>query len=212
MPNTTPDPMDLDPQDDMAEVFDETHLNDGADFATLEDLPDVYDATQALGDARDDDALDASDYDPEDLDDEALEDDEDVDDHIVDELEDVPDDEDDLDDDDADSEDGVGELQWDEAEVMAVADVDQDTDLDDDEADVYESEGELSDADLVELGYKDAPDGGEQGGAQAADDRGSGASADDVEVEVHPRQDQLLDEGVEETFPASDPVSVKRIT
>ena len=26
------------------------------------------------------------------------------------------------------------------------------------------------------------------------------------------RQEQLLDEGVEETFPASDPVSVKRIT
>ena len=26
------------------------------------------------------------------------------------------------------------------------------------------------------------------------------------------RQDNLLDEGVEETFPASDPVSVKRIT
>lgn len=26
------------------------------------------------------------------------------------------------------------------------------------------------------------------------------------------RQDALLDEGVEETFPASDPVSVKRIT
>ncbi len=30
----------------------------------------------------------------------------------------------------------------------------------------------------------------------------------------HPkrRQEDLLDEGVEETFPASDPVSVKRIT
>jgi hypothetical protein len=26
------------------------------------------------------------------------------------------------------------------------------------------------------------------------------------------RQERLLDEGVEETFPASDPVSVKRIT
>ncbi len=26
------------------------------------------------------------------------------------------------------------------------------------------------------------------------------------------RQDDLLDEGIEETFPASDPVSVKRIT
>lgn len=31
-------------------------------------------------------------------------------------------------------------------------------------------------------------------------------------AELHRRQDELLDEGIEETFPASDPVSVKRIT
>lgn len=30
--------------------------------------------------------------------------------------------------------------------------------------------------------------------------------------DLEARQEQLLDEGVEETFPASDPVSVKRIT
>lgn len=42
--------------------------------------------------------------------------------------------------------------------------------------------------------------------------KGSGASADDIEEECDPRQEDLLDEGVEETFPASDPVSVKRIT
>ncbi len=30
--------------------------------------------------------------------------------------------------------------------------------------------------------------------------------------DLEKRQDQLLDEAVEETFPASDPVSVKRIT
>jgi hypothetical protein len=42
--------------------------------------------------------------------------------------------------------------------------------------------------------------------------QGSGASADDVEEECDPRQEALLDEGVEETFPASDPVSVKHIT
>jgi hypothetical protein len=34
--------------------------------------------------------------------------------------------------------------------------------------------------------------------------------AKDLEKEIH--QEELLDEGVEETFPASDPVSVKRIT
>jgi hypothetical protein len=42
--------------------------------------------------------------------------------------------------------------------------------------------------------------------------QGSGASAEDVDEESDPRQEALLDEGVEETFPASDPVSVKHIT
>ena len=34
----------------------------------------------------------------------------------------------------------------------------------------------------------------------------------DQEKEAENRQEALIDEGVEETFPASDPVSVKRIT
>lgn len=34
----------------------------------------------------------------------------------------------------------------------------------------------------------------------------------DPDAEVEDRQEALVDEGVEETFPASDPVSVKRIT
>ncbi len=42
--------------------------------------------------------------------------------------------------------------------------------------------------------------------------RPKGPGPDDVKVGMHPHQDELLDEGVEETFPASDPVSVKRIT
>jgi hypothetical protein len=41
---------------------------------------------------------------------------------------------------------------------------------------------------------------------------GSGATADDVEQEHDPHQEDLLDEGLEETFPASDPVSAKHIT
>ncbi len=41
---------------------------------------------------------------------------------------------------------------------------------------------------------------------------GKGTRPEDVAVEVHPHQDELLDEGIEETFPASDPVSVKHIT
>ncbi|HTK36464.1 MAG TPA: hypothetical protein VL358_14425 [Caulobacteraceae bacterium] len=36
------------------------------------------------------------------------------------------------------------------------------------------------------------------------------ATDDDDEAESH--QEELLDEGIEESFPASDPVSVKRIT
>ena len=188
-----PNPPDLESQDDSAEVFDETHYGDEAEFSTLDELPDVYDATQALGDSRDDDALDAADYAPEDLDDEALEADGDIDDNLDDALEDRAEDSD-LDEEDVDGEDAVDELEWDEAEVMAVADVDPVTDPDDEEADEYEAE-DLSDDDLRELGYED-------GGA-----RGPGAAQ-----RASARQDELLDEGVEETFPASDPVSVKRIT
>jgi hypothetical protein len=32
------------------------------------------------------------------------------------------------------------------------------------------------------------------------------------EEEIHQHKDELLDQGVEETFPASDPVAVKHIT
>ena len=44
---------------------------------------------------------------------------------------------------------------------------------------------------------------------EAADDlKPQGAEHD----HLHRRRDELLDEGVEETFPASDPVAVKHIT
>ena len=41
---------------------------------------------------------------------------------------------------------------------------------------------------------------------------GSGARAEDVEDEADQDDDERLDEGLEETFPASDPVSAKHIT
>lgn len=41
---------------------------------------------------------------------------------------------------------------------------------------------------------------------------GSGASADDVEDESDPDEEERLDEGLEETFPASDPVSAQHIS
>jgi hypothetical protein len=121
-----------------------------------------------------------------------------VDDDLDDDLEDEAED-DQIEDEDSDNEDAVAELEWDEADIESVADVDPVTDADDEDADEYESE-ELSDEELRELGYKDE------------EKPPASRHPDDVPDEVHPHQNELLDEGVEETFPASDPVSVKRIT
>ncbi len=193
----TPDAAELDPQD-LAEVFDETNVNDEAEFATADETLDVYDFTSALGDARDDVARDASDVDPDTLEDEEVETDEDVDDRLDDDLEDEKDNED-IDEEDLDAEDGVIELGRDEAAVETVADVDQLSGGDDgDQSDEAESD-ELSEDDLTELGYRDEPPK-------------PGARPEDQPDESVPHQEELLDEGVEETFPASDPVSVKRIT
>ena len=51
---------------------------------------------------------------------------------------------------------------------------------------------------------------GGQANADRAADSAPGDCADDADLEK--RQDQLVDEAVEETFPASDPISPKRIT
>jgi hypothetical protein len=133
-----PEALERDAQD-LAEVFDETNLTeDGREIAEFDELPDVYDATSALGDDEDEAAVDEADFDPADFDEDALE--SGKDDSLRDELEDEPE------------------------------------------------------------------DGSQKEPVPA------GPGPDDVDDEVHPHQDELLDEGVEETFPASDPVSVKRIT
>jgi hypothetical protein len=205
-----PETIELDDQD-QTEAFDETHVDeDSAEFLTSEEAPDVFDVTRALGDARDSEALDAAELDPDQLDDEDLEADEDVSDELEDDLEDEEED-DEIDDEDPDDEDAVTELEWDEADVETVADVELVADPDKAEADDYESE-ELSDDEIVELGYADDTENKAGGEAEAKDRPPSGRHPDDVRDEVHPHQDELLDEGVEETFPASDPVSVKRIT
>lgn len=49
-----------------------------------------------------------------------------------------------------------------------------------------------------------------QGDPDRAADAAPGPRVPDEDLEK--RQDQLLDEAVEETFPASDPISPKRIT
>ncbi len=205
-----PEAAELDPQD-VAETFDETHLDeDGAEFVTLEEMDDVFDATSALGDARDVTAADAGDLDPGSLDDEDLEEDEDEDERLDDDLEDRAEDDRDVDAEDVDEEDAVAQLQWDEADVEDVADVDPVTKPEDEKVEAYESD-RLSDQDLSELGYRGQAEGAGEG-VDKAGERPTGPHPDDVPDDANPHQDELLDEGVEETFPASDPVSVKRIT
>ena len=50
------------------------------------------------------------------------------------------------------------------------------------------------------------------GGVRGDDDRAADDAPTDADRDAHRRRDELLDEGVEETFPASDPVAVKHIT
>ena len=184
-----PDPI-LDDQDN-AEAFDEDTTGGDdrvTERATFEELPELFDATSAVGDDDDDEATIGEDMD----DDEIIAAEQDADD---DDYED-----DDLRTRDADhlraaAVDDGDELADDEVELRFAGDLNEvgggrlsTTDLESDE---------LSDEDLEELDYKARP---------------TATHPDKMESEVDPHQDELLDEGVEETFPASDPVSVKRIT
>ena len=57
------------------------------------------------------------------------------------------------------------------------------------------------------------PSGGFQDGDNPPpQDRVKNEPLDDEDGETPDREDELLDEGLEETFPASDPVSSKHIT
>jgi hypothetical protein len=141
---------------DRAETLDETNFDDdGAgevgELRTFEDLPDVLDVTQAVGDSDDDEALalDAGDYDPDDLDPEGLEDpDDSIDpDMLAADETDLTDETQAFDDDaldDADNIDGLDE----------VADAGLVTGGEDDFTD-FQSKG-VSDPDLKRMGYADA--------------------------------------------------------
>lgn len=205
-----------DPQD-SAEAFDETHSTDelGYPDETRSFEPDLfdeeYDATSAQGDADEDDvALDAGEYDPDDLTSDDIDEDEAAKLFLDDDLEDE--------DDDLASAESLIEREalqaaGGEADIESVADIDDATHSRDRLARRYESSGELSDEDVRELGYAERGDKETTMGDNDKDKAsGSGASADDVADESHPRQEELLDEGIEESFPASDPVSVKHIT
>jgi hypothetical protein len=210
-------------------------------FEELPDVYDVTSRVGDADVTGDLDAADADEIDEDELDAIEVEDDDGEDDDTLDDdLEDLPEDDEvfDEDDDDLNEVDGLDELEDDEVEIESVGDVDQAGD--EDEAADYESEDELSDEDVAELGYSDPAaevDVEEEEEDEAEDGHGpglvpagpgkpaqghSGEAADMAADRVHKdgageltgeeRQDNLLDEGVEETFPASDPVSVKRIT
>ena len=194
------DQPDIDAQD-VAEVFDEDNLDSdsrrlarGDDELNFDDMPDVYDATRADGDADDDEAIIGDDLDDEDIVELSLEDEDEG-----------ADDEDDyrasenLADDDAEA--------GDEVELSYAGDLNSTAGAHSG-AQRYESRT-LSDEDLVELGYKSASkepksfDSSETTHPEKNDPK-SQAKAD--------QEDEQLDAGLEETFPASDPVSVKHIT
>lgn len=208
---------DYDDQD-QAEVFDEENTNldemrtfGGADLETLEELPDVYDVTSAEGDEDDDDALIGDDLD---------------DDEIVSLSEDFGDDGDN--EQDPELSEGLTASGEDEVELEYVGDL-NDLAHARSAAQPFESR-RLSDDDLRDLHYRqqeDSPMDGlprstRENDVEGLNDKDPAARDHDDAAEpaaedlpkTHPKrhQEDLLDEGVEETFPASDPVSVKRIT
>ena len=204
--------IDLDGADaqDQAEVMDETHLTkDGEMIANFDTIADVYDATQEPGDADEDEPVAADDYEPEDLD--ALEVDED-------ELEEEDDDNPYADDIgvNADAEDLAAEDARetdspgaDDVEgLRIVRNADSVRGGEDDVTDVQSKR--LSDADVARLGYSAGGSGRSKGeeSAPTGPSRGTGAPPDDVEDMRDPHTEKNLDDGVEETFPASDPVSI----
>lgn len=203
---------------DSAETFDETHSTDelGYPDETRSFEPDLfddeYDATSAAGDADEDDvALDADEFNPDDLNPDDIEDDEAAKLFMDDDLEDE---DDGLDSDEAFIERDAFQAADDEAEMTLVASIDDATNSRDRLSRRYESSGELSDEDVRELGYAGRGDKESDMGENKENNANpkAGPSADDVVDESNARQEELLDEGVEETFPASDPVSVKHIT
>ena len=225
-----------DPQDE-AEVFDETHgMDEDPTGAAPDDvdgdpaeLTDVFDVTSALGDADDDEDNDtADDYDDEDLKNLDL-DDEDDDDDIDDDLEDAPEYDAQAGLDrliDRTAERGAPG----EPGLSYVGDLDAITNPRDDDVDKYETTRPLSDEQLADLGYLERPQDEEvyavmdENKAPKAPQHplvnenrsfvdaeeavlGSGATAEDIEDVADQDESDRLDEGLEETFPASDPVS-----
>jgi hypothetical protein len=183
MPGVTQDFGDGYDDQDGAEAFDETNLDEHEEInemRTFEELPDVLDVTSAEGDRDDDEALalDADEFDEDVFDDDDLEEDNELEYRAVAE----EDDEDDVragfeDRTDPDSIDGLDEI----------ADADQVSGGEDDFTN-FQSKG-VGDEDLARMGY-------------------ARATPEAVEDNRDRRTEASLDEALEETFPASDPVSI----
>lgn len=209
-------PPDLDAGDydeqDKSEVFDEDNTNldelrsfGGEDVETLEELPDVYDVTSAEGDEDDEEALIGDDLD---------------DDEIVALSEDLGDEEYE----DPELSEGLTASSENEVELEYVGDL-NDLAHARSAAQPFESRN-LSDDDLRDLHYRQKEDIAMDGLPRTPRDNDvEGLQDKDPDARVNEKgptdlpegarkrhQEELLDEGVEETFPASDPVSVKRIT
>lgn len=154
------DTYDFDDQD-QSEVFDEDNTEvdpnatRGAEFKTFEEMPDVYDATQAVGDARDAAELDEADFDEDAVDDEDLEEEDEV---VDDDVYDETDEEDIVDRDDVD---GVDEPDPDDVELEFTPDVEGRHGAQASAAH-FESRGELDTDTLEDLGYVDETDQSEE--------------------------------------------------
>lgn len=124
-------------------------------------------------------------------------------------LEEFDDEDEDLEDDEEDDlDDDEDFLDEDEDEDD---DLDDDDDLDLDDLDEDEEEDEMQSRNNA--AHPDREPVRVKGGVRADDDLAAERlNASAAGEKTHEHQDDLLDEGVEETFPASDPVSVKRIT
>ena len=184
---------------DVAEVFDEDNLDSDMrrlarddEELNFDDMPEVFDVTRAEGDEDDDDAVIGDDL----TDDEIVE----LSTQDADEGEDEDEDDDDdyraaenldIDDDDVEDSDEVGLSYGGTMDTTPGAHS---------AAQRYEART-LSDEDLEELGYKSAPD-------EPKSFKGAAEPHDQARAD---HESDNLDAALEETFPASDPVSIKPI-
>lgn len=199
---------------------DDVHAAEDADELDEDELDGISDDLEYDDEAEDDTLDDDLEDEPEDL--EVFDDDDDLDE--VDDVDELEEDEADLeyvaDVEDADSSEEASDYESeDELSDEDVVELGYAEDDGDDAEEEEEEEDESGSGDETAKGHgaglvpsgPGTPAKGHSGeAADLAAERVHQADMDDLHPED--RQDRLLDEGVEETFPASDPVSVKRIT